>query len=117
MSDFKNCLCKIRDIQRQIADFEEHLTGSFGISLNEGMVLCSISSNGSLTCGAIAQMLSITPSNCSKVVAKVEAKGLVSRTLGKEDKREMIFELTQQGKELLKKINSCEISVSEQLGK
>lgn len=115
MQNFKNCLCRIRDLQHQIASFEKELETQFGVSLNEGMVLCSISSAGSLTCGAIAQMLAITPSNCSKVISKVESKGLISRTLGKEDKREMIFQLTHEGMSLLERINSSEISLSDVL--
>ena len=99
----------------QIDIFEKELEDRFGISLDEGMVLCSISSGGSLTCGTIAQKLTITPSNCSKVVAKVESKGLISRTLGKEDKREMIFELTPEGLSLLEQINSSGISLSDVL--
>ena len=110
MSEFKDCLCKIRDLQHRISEFEQQLESRFGISLNEGMVLCSLSSTGCLTCGNIANMMTITSSNCSKVVSKVEAKGLIFRTLGKEDKREMIFELTPAGKELIDRINASDIS-------
>ncbi len=117
MYGFKDCLCRIRDLQQHIALFEKELESRFGISLNEGMVLCSISSAGSLTCGAIAQMLAITPSNCSKVISKVESKGLISRTLGKEDKREMIFELTPDGEALLGCIKSSDLTMSDMLKK
>ena len=38
MQNFKNCLCRIRDLQHQIASFEKELETQFGVSLNEGMV-------------------------------------------------------------------------------
>ena len=35
-------LCKIRDIYRAIAEFEAQFEQAYGLSLNEGMLLCTL---------------------------------------------------------------------------
>lgn len=91
-------LCKIRELQRSIAAFEANLISRFGISLNEGMLLCVISeSKEPLSSGLIAETLGLTASNASKVIASVERKGLIERHLGSSDKRQMYFKLTGAG--------------------
>lgn len=91
-------LCKIRELQRSIAAYEASLIERFGISLNEGMLLCIISeSKTPLSSGLIAEALGLTASNTSKVIASVEKKGLIERLLGNNDKRQMYFKLTGAG--------------------
>lgn len=106
-------LCKIRDIQRGVMAFEQRFVERYGISLNEGMALCSIfkSDNGKLTSGEIGELLGLTSSNTSKVVSSIEKKELIERTLGKEDKRQMCFSLTAKGKKLLSSIKCEELEI------
>ena len=52
-------LCRIRDIYRSIVEFETEFEHTFGLSLNEGMLLCSLKNNGKLTSGHIAEMLGL----------------------------------------------------------
>ena len=47
-------LCKIRDIQRAVNQFEQSFDKEYGISLNEGMALCSLLKQGCLSSGEIA---------------------------------------------------------------
>lgn len=100
-------LCRIRDLQRAVNQFEANLERLYGICLNEGMALCSLSKAGRLSCGELGGMLGLTPSNTSKVLRSVETKGFVSRELGTEDKRQMYFSLTGQGKDFLASVD-CE---------
>ena len=44
-------LCKIRDIQRAVTQFEQGFEKTYGICLNEGMALCSLLKAGSLSSG------------------------------------------------------------------
>lgn len=44
-------------------------------------------------------------SNVTRIVDKLESKGLVERTLSKEDRRKMDIIITQEGLELLKKLD------------
>lgn len=108
-------LCKIRELQRAVNQFEIALERRHGICLNEGMALCSLSKAGRLSCGEIAEMLGLTPSNTSKVLRSVEDKGYISRELGTEDKRQMYFSLTDEGRRLLGAVNCEEIETPELL--
>lgn len=104
-------ICKIRDVARVIGEFEQELQAEFGINLNEAMLLCSLKEKDNFSSGEISQLLALKTSNTSKVISSVENKGLVKRSSGKEDKRQMYFSLTQKGKEKLKSIYNSSISI------
>lgn len=89
--------CKIREIYRAIVDFEIIMASKYGLSLNEGMLLCCLAKGKTLSSTEIAENLGLTCSNTSKVIKVVENKGLVKRSLGKKDKRNMLFTLTDKG--------------------
>ena len=65
-------LCKIRDLQRAVHQFESAFEKRYGICLNEGMTLCSLSKTGRLCPGELGELLGLTPSNTSKVLRSVE---------------------------------------------
>ena len=75
-------LCKIRDIYRAIAEFEAQFEQAYGLSLNEGMLLCTLLSRGKLSSSEVAQV-------------------------GREDKRQMYFVPTPAGKELIGRIKAA----------
>ena len=108
-------LCRIRELQRAVNRFEAALERSYGICLNEGMALCSLSKAGRLSCGELGEMLGLTPSNTSKVLRAVEGKVYVNLELGTNDKRQMYFSLTEKGRVLLGSINWEEIETPELL--
>ena len=84
--------------------FEQHFAERYGICLNEGMTLCSLKNTAKLSAGELGELLGLTPSNTSKVIASLEKKQLVKRTLSASDKRSMFFSLTPKGKELISTI-------------
>lgn len=98
-----NTLCRIRDIYRSIGEFEQQFEQSYGVSLNEGMLICSLNHN-KYSSSQIAEVLGLTNSNASKVIKLVESKKLIERAIGEDDKRQMYFTLTQQGAEKLQSI-------------
>lgn len=102
-------LCRIRDLQRGVAAFEQAFVKRYGIGLNEGMVLCSLTHAERLASGELGELLGLTPSNISKVIAAVEKKGLVERFLGQEDRRQMYFALTSAGRALIDSICCSEV--------
>lgn len=108
-------LCKIRDIQRLIAQYELDFEKTFGICLNEGMVLCTLSRQQMLSSGELSSQLGLTHSNTSKVIASVERKGYIERVLGKADKRQMYFTITVKGKDILGKIKESDIEIPKAL--
>lgn len=87
-------LCRIRDIYRAIAEFEVKFMQEFDLSLNEGMLLCTLLNTPKRTSSEIAEALGLSASNTSKVIRSVEDKKLITRLVGKTDKRQMHFALT-----------------------
>ncbi|MGL5319086.1 MAG: MarR family transcriptional regulator [Bacteroidales bacterium] len=106
-------LCKIRDVQRAVYQFELNFEKLYGICLNEGMLLCSLMKHERLSSGEIGDMLGLSSSNTSKVIKSVEKKELIERIMGVEDKRQMYFVLTQRGRELMMEIKCSDIEVPD----
>lgn len=106
-------LCRIRDLQRAVHQFEANLERLYGICLNEGMTLCSLLKAGRLSCGELSDLLGLTPSNMSKVLRSVEEKEFVRRELGTADKRQMYFSLTDRGRQLLASIDCRKIETPD----
>ena len=79
--------CRIREVSRAIAEFEQCFEREYRLSMNEGVLLCCLARHGELSSGEIAEMLRLTCSNTSKVIRSVEGKGFVIRKLGEERSR------------------------------
>lgn len=105
-------LCQIRDLYRSIADFEMGFQQTFNMCLNEGMLLCSLNDN-KYSSSEIADVLGLSNSNASKVIKQVETKGFIKRIVGKEDKRQMYFALTEAGRKKLEAIKCGEFKIPE----
>ena len=108
-------LCKIRDIRRAVSVFECCFEKKYGISLNEGMALCSLCKASPLAAGEIGELLGLTSSNTSKVIVSIEEKGFVERVMGTSDKRRMYFSLTAKGKKLISSVRNNDIEMPELL--
>lgn len=105
-------LCKIRDVYRAIAEFEVQFTQMYDLSLNEGMLLCTLLNTPKFTSSEIAEALGLSASNTSKVIRSVEGKKLITRLIGKEDKRQMRFSLTTEGKNRISDIKNATFELS-----
>ena len=104
-------LCKIRDLQHAVARFEAAFERRYGLCLNEGMTLCTLSRSGRLCPGELGERLGLTPSNTSKVLRAVESKGLVKREPGCADRRQMYYSLTGEGRALLAALDCREVEI------
>ena len=107
-------LCKIRDLFRSISEFESDFQKKYNICLNEGTLLCSLNNN-KFSSSEIATLLGLTNSNTSKVIKSVEKKGLIKRTIGEQDKRQMYFVLTSKGHKVLETIKCSTREMPETL--
>lgn len=107
-------LCQIRDVYRAIYDFELNFQQLYDLGLNEGMLLCSLNTQ-KYSSNELASVLGLSNSNTSKVIKSVEKKGLIRRIVGKEDKRQMYFALTDLGKKKLESIKYAEFDIPETL--
>ena len=74
-----NTLCRIREVSRAIAEFEQCFEREYRLSMNEGVLLCCLARHGELSSGEIAEMLRLTCSNTSKVIRSAEGKGFVNK--------------------------------------
>jgi len=104
-------LCVIRDICRAISEFESEFISVHGITLNEGMVLCTLKDK-KLSSGEIAKQINLTCSNTSKLIRSVEDNGYIARDLGAEDRRQMYFTLTEKGAVKLSEIEKDKIELT-----
>ena len=105
-----NTLCKIRDLYRAIAEFESSFSKTYGISLNEGMLLCTLLDKGRMTSSELADALGLSHSNASKVIRSAEEKDLIT-------KRQMNFIPTTAGRELITRIKATTFQLPELLEK
>ena len=108
----KQKICRLRDIYRAIAGLEEQIEKTFGLNINEAMLLCTLKDHADMKSSEIADALNLTHSNASKVIASVEDMRLVRRSVDKQDKRQMRFALTKQGMEKLDMLNCEAIELS-----
>ena len=107
-------LCALRDLQRAMVLYENSFLNAYGISLNEGMLLCCLSDK-QLKATELAESIELTCSNCSKVIKLAEDKGYIALKIGKEDKRQMLFTLTESGKQKIVEIETNTIALPEVL--
>lgn len=108
-------LCKIRDVYTAIERFEVEFENEYNLSLNEGMLLCTLLEFEMLTSTDLAKKLGLTCSNTSKVIKSIEGKNFIDRELGKKDKRQMYFSLTEEGMEKIKTIKTAKINIPKEL--
>ncbi len=91
-----DCLSKIKGIFRKVHEFEKSLNREYKVTLNEAMVICSLS-EGSRSSGEISECTEISNTRTSRVLLSLEHKGLIERSLFDKDKRKMMFVLTEKG--------------------
>lgn len=115
MEEKVKTLCRIRDLYRSIAEFETLFHSKYNLTLNEGMLMCVLLTEGELSASCLAEKLGLGFSNMSKVISSVEKKGYIGRKLGETDKRQMYFYLTPAGDEMMHKISCCDIEIPEML--
>ena len=104
----------MRELLKALSELENQLVTTYGISMHEAMVLCSIGGE-TVAAGTIVERTGMTPSHASKTISLIEKKEMVARFLGKQDKRQMYFTLTGKGKGCLEEIKKQGINVPELL--
>lgn len=108
------CICMMSSLVKAIAELEDSLRNIHGLSLNEAVVLCCIGESA-VSAGTVSQSTGLKPSHVSKILRGLESAGMVERTLGSEDRRQMYFSLTEAGLERLEKLRTEQIPVPDLL--
>lgn len=106
-------ICSIKDIYKVLYQFEKAFSEENDITINEAMVLCSLKEGGSKTAGAICEYIGLSNSRVSKVITSVENKSYIQRLLNPVDKRQMLFVLTDEGREKIKQMQNKELGFEE----
>jgi DNA-binding MarR family transcriptional regulator len=74
------------------------------VTLLQLRVLVMVSSRGPLNLGAVAAGLGVHPSNATRTVDRLVVAGLLSRTDDPTDRRNLVLELTPDGRTLVEKV-------------
>ncbi|MDH6307114.1 DNA-binding MarR family transcriptional regulator [Dysgonomonas sp. PFB1-18] len=92
-------ICKLKDVYKALYNFEKEFAEKNGITINEGMLLCCLKDGKPKSANELCDFVGLSNSRVSRIITTVEAKGYIERTMGTTDKRQMIFTLTELGKE------------------
>lgn len=104
----------MRELFTALSDLESRLMDTYGVSLNEAMVLCSIG-NERVSAGVVIERTGLSASHASKVLGAAEKKGFLTRVLGEQDKRQMYFTLTEEAENVLTRIKDHGVEVPDVL--
>ncbi|MCX7656674.1 MAG: MarR family transcriptional regulator [Treponemataceae bacterium] len=96
----KEKLCALKEILRYVACLEENLNKEYHITLSEALLLCCIGGGctGSLS---LQEQIGLSLSRISRLLNRLEQKGLIKRIRGTKDKRHWLNEPTEKGREVL----------------
>lgn len=100
------CIQKLRNVYKAIGNFETEMQKAVGLNLNEAMVLCLLSNGSMMLAGDIAEKMSLTRSNASKVIAVLEKTELILRETCPEDSRCQKFHISDKGRKKIKEMKS-----------
>ena len=86
-------------------EMDENLRARFGHSLDDYDVLHQISDHGApIRMGELADRLLVANSSCNRIVGRLVEGGLVHRTHGERDRREVLVDLTPEGQRLRRRM-------------
>lgn len=97
-------ICKLKDIYKALYNFEKEFAEMNGITINEGMILCCMKDGKPRSANQLCGFVGLSNSRVSRVINTVESKGYIVREMGTTDKRQMIFSLSDSGKEKIKEM-------------
>lgn len=95
-----------RSQQIAVALFMEE-TAAFGVTPVQYAALVAIGEQPDIDASRLSQLIAFDRSTLGHVVARLEAKGLIQRKGGSEDRRVKRLRITRRGKALLDRIESA----------
>lgn len=94
----KNIVWALRRIVSLIYQDSKKMNKQYGVTGPQSLVLKTLySSNEYMSSANLSRLLSVTPSNLTGIIDRLEEKGLVIRTRKKDDRRTVLNELTDKG--------------------
>lgn len=105
-------ICQIKEIYKALYTFEKEFAENFQMTINEAMLLCCMKDEKSRSANEIAEFIGLSNPRVSKIIMSVEKKGWLEREMGAEDKRKMIFSLSEKGRQVVKTMKSRSIPLN-----
>ena len=99
----------VKRVQHELYVRLEEVLRPFDLTAAQYMVLSILGHRSGESSARLARRFSVTPQTMIKLVAALEAKGLVVRTGGEDDRRALLLSLHPAGQETLA---GCETAVS-----
>lgn len=93
---------ELRQFDAELDVLEQVVANRLGLSRTDGRALEIIERCDGVTPGKLARDLGYTPSAVTAMINRLEAAGLVSRTLSVEDRRRLAVRPTERGRELVR---------------
>lgn len=106
-------ICKLKDIYKALYNFEKEFAEKYGITINEGMILCCMKDDKPRSANELCDFVGLSNSRVSRVINTVETKGYITRQMGTTDKRQMIFSLTDSGRSKIKDMLKKDMDLGE----
>lgn len=94
----------LRFVSNQVSSRFENLLAEHDISVTEWVAMRSLYGRIETTHAELIRALGMTKGAASKVISKLEAKGLAERQLSKDSQREQVLGLTESGYTLVPKL-------------
>ena len=108
-------ICAMRDVFKAMGNFETAFEKMYQITLNEAMILCALKeASEKVTATNLSKQTELSPSHTSKMLRILE-KGLIVRSLGSEDRRQMYFHLTHTGKQRVNELELDKVEIPDLL--
>lgn len=109
-------ICAMRDVFRALTDFESSFEKIYRLSLNEAIILCTLKcSTEKITATDLSKQTDLSPSHTSKMLRILEEKGLIIRSLGSKDRRQMYFQLSPAGRQRVDTLELDKVEIPELL--
>lgn len=96
----------LRFVSNQVSGRFENLLAEHDISIAEWVAMRALYPPRDTTHAELIDALGMTKGAASKIISKLEVKGLVERNLAKESRREQVLHLTKMGQLLVPKLAS-----------
>lgn len=106
-------ICVLKDIYKALYQFEKDFSNLHHITINEAMLLCCLKEGDRKTASNLCEYIGLSNSRVSKIITSVENKGFIDRKISEEDKRQMLFWLTETGKEKVAHMQSSDLNIDQ----
>ncbi|MGY5796258.1 MarR family winged helix-turn-helix transcriptional regulator [Rheinheimera faecalis] len=97
----------LRFVSNHVSGRFEKLIAAHGLTVTEWVALRTLYNKTESTHAELIEALGMTKSAASKVVTRLEAKGLATRISAAHSAREQLIVLTPQGQDLLPVLAAC----------